>query len=73
MNLFTTILSRFVGQDDWDGVVGWGMFGGPLTGNIKKAELLLEEHLITGRTAMKCVSSAITRAQGLKIIRKMYV
>lgn len=49
------------------------MFGGPLTGNIKKAELLLEEHLITGRTAMKCVSSAITRAHGLKIIRKMYV
>lgn len=33
------------------------MFGGPLTGNIKKAELLLEEHLITGRTAMKCVIS----------------
>ena len=46
------------------------MFGGPLTGNIKKAELLLEEHLITGRTAMKCVSSATTRAQGLKLFAK---
>lgn len=45
MNLFTTISSRFVGQDDWNGVVGWGDVWGSSDRKHQKSRIIIRRTL----------------------------